>query len=158
MRALLRAELRWSEGEVTHRLRTGRLFADLPEVVNALGRGDVGVAQVRDLARARARRRRLFTGAARETVMLHSPRCILPGCSTPAGRCDADHTPTIGNMGASPPQRTAHPFAHDTIVGGTAAIACAATAQVSGIRTARRYRGRLRGSLKVRVSALTAVV
>ena len=211
VRALLRAELRWSEGEVTNRLRTGRLLADLPDVVDALGAGEVGVAQVHDLARARAnprcgselaqhaglllgfarqlqysdfhrcvrrwelladadgahrnaeaahesrhaslrgrdgvgflagqggaldtaelqeiwdafaqaefmndvdeataqvqggtssaaarahsagfgRRRRLFTGAAREAVMLYSPRCIWPGCATPAGRCDADHT------------------------------------------------------------------
>ena len=38
------------------------------------------------------RRRRLFTGAAREAVMLHSPRCIWPGCTTPAGYCNADHT------------------------------------------------------------------
>ena len=37
------------------------------------------------------RRRRLFTGAIREAVMLYSPRCIWPGCVTPAGRCDADH-------------------------------------------------------------------
>lgn len=54
VRALLRAELRWSEGEVTHRLRTGRLLADFPDVVDALGNGEVGVAQVRDLARVRA--------------------------------------------------------------------------------------------------------
>ena len=47
-----------------------------------------GAGNVVDLGR----RRRLFTGAAREAVMLHSPRCIWPGCATPAGRCDADHT------------------------------------------------------------------
>jgi Domain of unknown function (DUF222) len=37
------------------------------------------------------RKRRLFTGAAREAVMLQSGRCIWPGCCLPSGRCQADH-------------------------------------------------------------------
>jgi hypothetical protein len=53
------------------------------------------------------RRRRLFTGAAREAFLLHAPRCIWPGCATPAGHCNADHThdwqhggPTASTNGA----------------------------------------------------------
>ncbi len=37
------------------------------------------------------RRRRQFTGAAREAVMLQAKRCLWPGCEIPAGRCEADH-------------------------------------------------------------------
>ncbi len=37
------------------------------------------------------RRRRLFTGAAREAVMLQAQRCLWPGCDLPASRCEADH-------------------------------------------------------------------
>ncbi len=52
--ALLRAELKWSEGDILHRVRTGRLLSDLPEVVDALGSGQIGVAQVRAFAQTRA--------------------------------------------------------------------------------------------------------
>ena len=38
------------------------------------------------------RRRRLFTGAARDAVMLHSPRCTWSGCDTTSSYCNADHT------------------------------------------------------------------
>ncbi|MDO8364835.1 MAG: HNH endonuclease signature motif containing protein, partial [Actinomycetota bacterium] len=37
------------------------------------------------------RRQRLFTGPLREAVLLHSRRCIWPGCHRPASQCDADH-------------------------------------------------------------------
>jgi hypothetical protein len=37
------------------------------------------------------RLRRLFEGAMREAVMLHSPTCIFPGCDRPASWCQADH-------------------------------------------------------------------
>jgi hypothetical protein len=37
------------------------------------------------------RKRRLFTGAAREPVKLQSRRCIWPGCALPSGRCQTDH-------------------------------------------------------------------
>ena len=53
-RAMLRAELRWSDAEITHRQRTAKLLADMPAVVEAMGEGAVGVSQVRLLARARA--------------------------------------------------------------------------------------------------------
>ena len=38
------------------------------------------------------RKRRLFSGAAREAVLLQSKRCIWPGCCLPSGRCQADHS------------------------------------------------------------------
>jgi hypothetical protein len=37
------------------------------------------------------RRRRLFTGAARDAVLLGAQHCVWPGCVIPAGRCQADH-------------------------------------------------------------------
>jgi hypothetical protein len=37
------------------------------------------------------RLRRLFEGAMREAVMLHSRTCIFPGCERPATWCQADH-------------------------------------------------------------------
>jgi hypothetical protein len=40
---------------------------------------------------AMGRRRRLFTGAARDAVLMASSRCVWPGCLRPAGRCQADH-------------------------------------------------------------------
>lgn len=54
VRGFLRAELRWSEGDITHRLRSARLVDDLPDVMEALWAGDVGVSQVRALGKARA--------------------------------------------------------------------------------------------------------
>ncbi|CAN5432773.1 hypothetical protein BH10ACT2_BH10ACT2_07670 [soil metagenome] len=54
VRALLRAELRWSDAEITHRQRTAKLLADMPGVVAAMGAGAVGVSQARLLARVRA--------------------------------------------------------------------------------------------------------
>jgi hypothetical protein len=38
------------------------------------------------------RRRRLFTGNARDAVMLRSVRCVWAGCNVPASQCEADHT------------------------------------------------------------------
>ena len=37
------------------------------------------------------RRRRLFTGNAREAVLLQSSRCVIAGCAAPIRRCEADH-------------------------------------------------------------------
>ena len=54
VRAVLRAEARMSEGEISHLVRAGRLMVDLPDVVDLLGNGTIGVAQTHDLARARA--------------------------------------------------------------------------------------------------------
>ena len=38
------------------------------------------------------RRKRLFTGNARDAVMLRSIRCVWAGCNVPASHCEADHT------------------------------------------------------------------
>src|SRR5687768_15551766 len=54
LRGFLRAELRWSEGQITNRLRTARLVNDLPDAMQALWAGEIGVAQVYALAAARA--------------------------------------------------------------------------------------------------------
>ena len=53
------------------------------------------------------RRRRLFTGNARQAVLLQSSRCVVAGCAAPIRRCQADHLtewsrhgPTDGPNGA----------------------------------------------------------
>jgi hypothetical protein len=38
------------------------------------------------------RKRRLFTGGARDAVLVHAQRCLWPGCLVDAGRCQADHS------------------------------------------------------------------
>jgi len=84
---------------------TGGVLVDPLHAVRAAMFGHVrrvlldGAGNVIDLGR----RRRLFTGAAREAVMLHSTRCIWPGCPTPAGRCDADHTHPWQHGGVTAP-------------------------------------------------------
>ncbi|MEQ1873173.1 MAG: DUF222 domain-containing protein [Ilumatobacteraceae bacterium] len=45
------------------------------------------------------RKQRLFTGALRDAVMLHSHRCIWPGCFRPASQCEADHVLPFANAG-----------------------------------------------------------
>lgn len=37
------------------------------------------------------RRQRLFTGPAREAVLLQASRCVWPGCTVTAGHCQSDH-------------------------------------------------------------------
>jgi hypothetical protein len=37
------------------------------------------------------RRRRLFTGNAKQAVLLQSSRCVVAGCAAPIRRCQADH-------------------------------------------------------------------
>ncbi|MEO6651064.1 MAG: DUF222 domain-containing protein [Ilumatobacteraceae bacterium] len=49
------------------------------------------------------RRQRLFRGSAREAVMLHSRRCIHPGCRVRVGNCDADHLTEFGRGGSTCP-------------------------------------------------------
>lgn len=34
---------------------------------------------------------RYFTGSARHAVLVTNPRCIWPGCDTPADSCEVDH-------------------------------------------------------------------
>ena len=50
------------------------------------------------------RKRRLFTGAAREAVMLQSARCMWPGCDVAAGRCQADHLEPWSTTGSTAPR------------------------------------------------------
>ena len=45
------------------------------------------------------RRRRLFTGNAREAILLQSSRCVVAGCATPIHRCQADHLTEWGRHG-----------------------------------------------------------
>ena len=54
MRGWLRATANWGPDEIRARLRTAALIADAPHVADAMVAGDVGVAQVRELARAAA--------------------------------------------------------------------------------------------------------
>ena len=53
------------------------------------------------------RRRRLFTGAAREALDLQSGRCIWPGCGLPANRCQGDHTTEWSDLGHTKPENGA---------------------------------------------------
>lgn len=49
------------------------------------------------------RKRRLFTGAARDAVMSLSPRCTHPGCRVRASRSEADHTLEHARGGGTDP-------------------------------------------------------
>ena len=64
------ATVRWSPVELRDRQRCARLGRDLPDVLAALADGTVGVAQVRELARARANPRAGDQLAAAEAVLL----------------------------------------------------------------------------------------
>jgi hypothetical protein len=63
------------------------------DVVSALWWGRVRKVVVDDagVPVAMGRRQRLFTGAAREAVMLQATRCVAAGCDVPVRRCQADH-------------------------------------------------------------------
>ena len=50
------------------------------------------------------RRSRLFTGAAREAVMLLATECVWAGCDRPVSWCDADHSLSWGAHGATVPR------------------------------------------------------
>jgi Domain of unknown function (DUF222)/HNH endonuclease len=53
------------------------------------------------------RKRRLFTGSAREAIMLNATRCFWPGCDIPVTRCEADHVqPWTDNGQTSPANGT----------------------------------------------------
>ena len=45
------------------------------------------------------RRRRLFTGNARQAVLLQSSRCVVAGCAAPIHRCQADHMTEWSRLG-----------------------------------------------------------
>ena len=63
------------------------------DVVSALWWGRVRKVVVDDagVPVAMGRRQRLFTGAAREAVMLQATGCVAAGCDVPVRRCQADH-------------------------------------------------------------------
>ena len=50
------------------------------------------------------RRSRLFTGAAREAVMLLTDRCLWPGCDRPVRACQSDHSLEWAAHGATVPR------------------------------------------------------
>jgi hypothetical protein len=54
VRGWCQATVNWSYGETTQRIHTATLLGDCAEVDKALAAGEIGVAQVRELARARA--------------------------------------------------------------------------------------------------------
>ena len=54
VRSWVKASVRAADHDVTHRVRTARLCADLPVCHDELAAGRLGVAQVRELARAHA--------------------------------------------------------------------------------------------------------
>lgn len=47
------------------------------------------------------RRSRVFTGAAREAVMLGATHCVWPGCCTPLRNCQADHLTAWARSGTT---------------------------------------------------------
>jgi hypothetical protein len=47
------------------------------------------------------RRSRLFTGNAREAILLQSSRCVVAGCATPIHNCQADHLKEWGRNGTT---------------------------------------------------------
>ena len=49
------------------------------------------------------RKRRLFTGGARDATLLQAQRCIWPGCLVDAGRCQVDHLTPFPHGGATRP-------------------------------------------------------
>ena len=49
------------------------------------------------------RRSRLFTGGARDAVLLGDRRCLWPGCDLRSGRCQTDHTQPWATNGATRP-------------------------------------------------------
>jgi hypothetical protein len=47
------------------------------------------------------RRSRLFTGNARQAILLQSSRCVVAGCATPIHNCQADHMHEWGRNGTT---------------------------------------------------------
>jgi hypothetical protein len=50
------------------------------------------------------RRRRLFTGAAREATLLSASECVWVGCDRPVGWCQVDHAVSWSAHGATVPR------------------------------------------------------
>jgi hypothetical protein len=75
------------------------------DVLDALWWGQVRAVVVddHDVIVAMGRKRRLFTGRAREAVLMRSERCVYAGCDRPAGRCEADHIDEYQHGGRTDP-------------------------------------------------------
>jgi hypothetical protein len=85
---------------------TGGILLDPDDVIAAAMAGHVRrvVFDSAGVVIDMGRKRRLFTGAAREAVLLQSGRCIWPGCCLPSGRCQADHEQEwVAHHGATRP-------------------------------------------------------
>jgi hypothetical protein len=55
------------------------------------------------------RQQRLFSGSARDAVLLQAHRCVAAGCTVPIGRCEADHV-VPWHVGGPTDQRNAAPL------------------------------------------------
>ncbi|TVR24755.1 MAG: HNH endonuclease [Ilumatobacter sp.] len=58
------------------------------------------------------RRQRLFTGSARDAVMLASARCVNPGCPLPVTRCEGSHLHDWQHLGTTAPDNGAPECGH----------------------------------------------
>ena len=86
--------------DVTCRTNTGRAL-DPYEVVKLIYWAEVRRAIIDDLGVVidLGRRRRCFTGAAREAAKLTSLGCDWPGCDVPPSRCQIDHVQSWASHG-----------------------------------------------------------
>ena len=75
------------------------------DVASAMWWGQVRKVVVDDtgVVVAMGRRQRLFTGAARQAVMLAATRCVAAGCDVPLRRCQADHLRDWRHHGVTDP-------------------------------------------------------
>ncbi len=88
--------------DIVCRTNTGRAL-DPYEVVKLIYWAEVRRAIIDDLGVVidLGRRRRCFTGAAREAALLTSLGCDWPGCEVPPSRCQVDHVQSWANLGAT---------------------------------------------------------
>ncbi|MEM1335376.1 MAG: DUF222 domain-containing protein, partial [Actinomycetota bacterium] len=94
--------------DVTVRTQRGQaLHPD--DVINAALVGHVRrvVYDSRGVVTDLGRRSRLFTGAARDAVMLTATSCVWAGCDRPVAWCDADHSQSWAAHGATVPRNGA---------------------------------------------------
>ncbi|MEM9516715.1 MAG: DUF222 domain-containing protein, partial [Actinomycetota bacterium] len=94
--------------DVVVRTQSGhRLHPD--EAINAALTGHIRrvVYDTQGVVTDLGRRARLFTGAAREAVMLLDTTCAWAGCDRPVAWCDADHSQSWAAHGATVPRNGA---------------------------------------------------
>jgi hypothetical protein len=75
------------------------------EVLDAMWWGQIRAVVVdeHDVVVAMGRKRRLFTGRARQAVLMRTERCVWPGCYRPAHHCQADHLTEYQHGGLTDP-------------------------------------------------------